>query len=269
MDPQQFWNTGTAAPSNPAQDPAPDPGGEQPGFAAAPDAQGAPAQSEQQPGESTVDYEARTRELEASLAAREADVNRLSGTMQQVQQWAEQTSAQQQEQQFQQGLQQYEQDIYRRAETMNPQDAYQYIQNENAKIRQALIDRTRQVQQQAQQQVYQVQRTAATPLYLEELARANGLTDAAKQELLAVGDPDLAARQAPLIKQRYEQIDNLQNQLNQLSRSRQAGQLQAAGVGMVGGTGVQNVPTELAGDSDTRSMQILAQLRNGTYTPAQ
>lgn len=260
MDPQNFWSNGTAASPAPATETT---------VVSQPGAAGAPGVSnEAPPQESEVNYQERARQLEADLDAQRTEAERLRGTMQQVQHWAEQTSAQQQEQQFQAGLHQHEQEIYRRAENMAPAEAYSYIQQENAKIRQALMDRTNQVQQYAQQQIQQVQRTAATPLYIDHIAKTNGLSEEAKQELIAYGDPDIAARQAPIVKQRYDQIANLQDQLNQLSRSRQAGQLQASGVGMVGGTGVQNVPTDLSADPDIKAMQIYAQLKNGTYTPS-
>ena len=141
---------------------------------------------------------------------------------------------------------------------MPAQDAWRYIQEENRKLREELV-------RDAEQREQQIKRQLAAPMYIDYLVQQHGLPAEAKQELMAIGDPDIAARYAPQLKARYDQFGQLQQQIHQLSRTQQAERLQQSGVGMVGGTTPPGGNVQLPDDPDDRALAILHQLNAGTY----
>lgn len=277
MDPNQFWAHAaheSAPPSAPADQEATatavPPG--------APEAAGGPAVSpptattpqvplEQEHGESNADFETRLREAEERAQRAEAEQQRLQGTFQQVQQGLERFASQQQQQQRQAEFERKRADIYERAQNMSPQEAFRYIQQEEGHLVQSIQEQMRQDLERAEREKYEVARRFAAPMFLDQLVSQHGLPKEARAELEALGDPDAAARFAPQLKARYDQINKLQDQINQLSRTQRAGALQSAGLGAVGGAVPSGgAPIQSSGDPDTDAMMVLAALRNGTYT---
>lgn len=210
-----------------------------------PDAAAEPETEEQ------IDYAARARELEEQNA-------KLMGVVQNVQSWAEKQAAAQQQAARQQQIQSREQAILDRAETMPSEDARKYIAEEYRKLRDEDA-------QQWQGQLEQTKRTLARPLYIDNLVKQYGLTDKERETLLGLENPDDAARMAPYLKSQRDQYSTLQQQIDQLSRTQQANQIQGTGVGLVGGVNGPTGSVELPSDPTEKAMLIYQQLKQGTY----
>lgn len=211
----------------------------------APETADAPEQEPQ------VDYAARAQELERQNA-------QLQTTLGNVRTWAEQRMAQEEQQRAQQEYQSREQAILDRADTMPSDDARRYIAEEMRKLRDETANHW-------QAQLEQTKRTLAKPMYVDNIVRQFGLTEEERQTLLSLENPDDAMRMAPYLKAQRDQYGTLQKQIDQLSRSQQAQQIQGTGIGTVGG---QNAPmgnVELPSDPDERAAMIYAQLKSGSY----
>lgn len=208
------------------------------------------AASEPEP-EPQIDYAARARELEEQNA-------KLMGVVQNVQSWAEKQAAAQQQAARQQQIQSREQAILDRADTMPSEDARKYIAEEYRKLRDEDA-------QQWQGQLEQTKRTLARPLYIDNLVKQHGLTDRERETLLGLENPDDAARMAPYLKAQRDQYSTLQQQIDQLSRTQQANQIQGTGVGLVGGVNGPTGNVELPSDPTEKAMLIYQQLKQGTY----
>lgn len=219
-------------------------------------------QPEQAQGqEPEVDYKslAEQREREAQAARQRAQ--QLEQTIGQVQQWAQQAEAQQRQQSQRQMFNQRKQEIIDRAGNMRVEDANRYIASELDNLYSEFDQRLNQTQQQLEQRRMQEIRQIATPLYIDDLVKKNGLPEAAKQELLAYGDPDVARKQVPYLKERYERERKLEEQLRQLSRTQEAQRVQRSGVTQVGGydqSPQMQIPEGL--DADEKAAYILHQL---------
>jgi flagellar biosynthesis GTPase FlhF len=233
-------------------------------------AQGAPAtagepghgQTESGSG-AEVDYRARAEELERRAAAAEDQARRLQGTLGEVQTWAQRAEAEQRLKAQEAEANRRRREIMEQAGRMPVRESNQFIEKEIAKLESDYQRQLQEREQMAQQEKMQLARQLATPLYIDELVRQHGLPPEAKERLMSFGDPDVAAKQLPWIKQEYDHIQNLQNQLNQLSRTQRSGYLQEQGLGMVGGTSAvqsgYDIPDNV--DPDTRAMLILNELR--------
>ena len=216
-------------------------------------------QLEQQQGqEEQVDYKslAEQREREAQEARQRAQ--QLEQTMGQVQQWAQQAEAQQRQQSQRQMFNQRKQEIIDRASNMRVEDANRYIASELDNLYSEFDQRLNQTQQQLEQRRMQEIRQIATPLYIDDLVKKNGLSEKAKEELMAFGDPDTARKQVPFIKAREEKERKLEEQLRQLSRTQEAQRVQRTGIAQVGGydqSPQMQIPEGL--DADEKAAYIL------------
>lgn len=271
MDPQRFWGT-EPSPSATATAPAGEtpgaPGQPTPGAATVPAAGVGTFPTGQQPTEPTPqesDADRAIREAREQLQRLAAERDQLRGTLGQVQQWAETRAQEAQRQQAESQYQQERDAIFTAAQNMGTDDAFRYIQQNVAALDQRRQRQIEELAQQSQQRVEQVARQFATPLWAQELARQHGLPQDAVQELLGYGDPEVMQRQAPVVAARYKKLSTLEEQLNQLARSQQAGQYVRQGAGMAGGQQAANLPLPESDDPDVRAMQILNQLRAGTY----
>ena len=218
----------------------------------------APVAAGEPESEEQIDYVARARELEAEKQRIEQENAQMATTLQNVRMWAEQQAAAEEQSKRQAQIQSREQAILDRADTMPSEDARRYIAEEYRKLRDEDA-------QQWQGQLEQTKRTLARPLYIDNLVKQHGLTDEERQTLLGLENPDDAARMAPYLKAQRQQYSTLQQQIDQLSRTQQANQIQATGIGLVGGqNGPQgNVP--LPTNPDEKAAAIYAQLKSGTY----
>jgi hypothetical protein len=246
---------GQVAPPQAAQAHTPQPGSvQQP-------QQGQPAPQQQQ-----ADAQKPQVDYAAQLAAREAELQRVSsqnqqlqGVVTQIQQAAE---ANQRNQQFNAELQM----MLAHADNLPADQAKGYLQSQFQRTLQAEQARAQQQIQALQQQSENEKKQIAAPLYADHLLQANGLPPEARQELLALGDPELMYRYAPQIKARYDawnaQIAGLQNGQLQQGRTQEVMAMQNAGLTAVGGqNGGMTYQLEVSDDPDTAALQILQALR--------
>lgn len=246
---------GQVAPPPVAQAHTPVPGSGQP------QQQGQPAPQQQQPvaQQPQVDYAAQLAAREAELQRVSSQNQQLQGVVAQIQQAAE---ANQRNQAFNAELQM----MLAHADNLPADQAKGYLQSQFQRTLQAEQLRAQQQIQQMQQQAESEKKQIAAPLYAEHLLQANGLPPEAKQELLALGDPELMYRYAPQIKARYDawnaQISGLQNGQIQQGRTQEVMALQNAGLGSVGGqNGGMTYQLEVSDDPDEAAMQIYTAMR--------
>lgn len=213
--------------------------------ASVPGAAGEPGQ------EQPIDYAARARELEEQN-------QKLTGVLQNVQSWAEQRQAAEAQQARQQQIQSREQAILDRADQMPSDQARNYIAEEMRKLRDEDV-------QQAYTQVEYVKRAMGRPIYIDNLVKQHGLTEQDRETLLGLENPDDAARMAPYLKAQHQSYTTLQQQIDQLSRTQQANQVQGTGIGLVGGTNGPQGTVDMPTDPTERAMLIYSQLKQGTY----
>lgn len=239
MDPQNFFQTN---PANAASTPvSAEPQREEAPAQVTPDTAVAPDQSQAgQPQEEQVDYKALVEQERQRAETSEAERQRLSGTLNQVQQWAQNYEQTQRQQTQRQQAAQRRREIMDQAGRMSVSDANDFLDKQLAGIESEYEQRMQHQAQQLQQQMLQERMRLGTPLYVKDLVSRNGLPPEAEAELMSYGDPNMAAQQVPHVKRRYEEKKMFQDQINQLSRSRQADQLQSSGVGMVGGTSISS-----------------------------
>ena len=272
MDPRQFQENplnfasspdsadvqGAQAPTQHLSPPsAGEPNGQQ-----SPQPQGQP---DQQQGESNADFEARLRDAEEARQRAEQRAAEADRNMQEITQGLMQFRDQQQQQQAQDQYRQERQRIFDEAQNMSTAEGFRHIQRETERLDTRWQQQIQSIQQQAQQRIEQERRAIGTPLYADELIRRHGLPQEYRERLLRLGDPDLMARTVPDLVEDHKKYQSLQDQLNQLSRSRQANAFAESGVGMVSSGGSTGSPGQLSNDPDERAMQILAALDNGTY----
>lgn len=256
MDPQQFLQNLESAASSPV-DAAQEMATEAPAPVADPNVPFAAGEPESVPESATVDYEARAREAEERARQIEAEASRYKSTLDQVNQWAMNYQMQQQAQAEQQRYRQWRDEALDAAESMAPQDARRYLAAEFQKI-EAEKDRMYQMQmQQLNQQREQERRVLGKPIFIEQIVRDNGLSDDDRKFLDALENPDDAARIAPMLKQNRERWNAQQEQINQIVRAQQAGQLQAAGIGTVGGTVAPGSAPTMPEDPDEKAIWLL------------
>jgi hypothetical protein len=233
----------------------PQPQPSQPGQPVAPVAQDAPPSAPPQ------------NDLAAQLARERAERERLQNETRQYQQAINQVQQYAQQQQQTQQLQNQVNMILATADTMSSSDGAQYLRNQITNmIAQQQIEAQRALQQR-DQQFDQERRQIAAPLYADHLIESLGIPPEAKQELLALKDPDLMYQMAPQIKARYEQFNQqlaqYQQGQQQLARSHEVNELRNNGLTNIGGQGAgASYDLEVSDDPDTRAMQILAHMRD-------
>lgn len=223
--------------------------------------QQAPPQTPPAASPSGPDYEARIRQIEADRSREQQELSGYRSTVAQIQQYAEQ---QQRTNQTNQQIQM----MLAQAESMPQAEANTFLRNQMVNIiGQERIAGQQQIQQ--REQAFQQQlKTVAAPQYADHLAQTMGLSQDARNELVALGDPDLMFRMAPQIKSRYDrlnqQIQQFQGGQQQIARSQEVAAMSQAGLGSFGGqSGISSFQIEVSDDPDVRAMQVLHALRNG------
>jgi hypothetical protein len=247
---------GSVAPPPVAQAHTPVPGSGQP------QPQGQPAPQQQQPvaQQPQIDYAAEIARRDAELQQERSRSQQLQGVVSQIEQAAQ---ANQRNQQFNAELQM----MLAHADNLPADQAKGYLQSQFQRTLQAEQMRAQQERQQLEQRYESEKKQIAAPLYADHLLQANGLPPEARQELLALGDPELMYRYAPQIKARYDawnaQIAGLQNGQLQQNRTQEVMALQNAGLGSIGGqNGGMEYQIEVSDDPDVAALQVLQHLRS-------
>ncbi len=242
---------GTVAPPPVAQAYAPVPG------SGNPQVQGQPAQQPQEPvapQQPQVDYTALLGQRDAELQRQREQNQQLQSVVSQIQRAAEEN---QQTQAFNQEMTM----ALAHADNLPADQARSYLQNQWMQSVQRERIRQQQQMQQFQQQAEQEKKAIAAPLYADHLMTANGLPPEAKQELLALGDPDLMFRMAPQIKARYDswnaQLQGFQSNQVQNARAQEVAAMQNAGFGAVGGQNTGSFQVEIPDDIDPDEKAML------------
>jgi hypothetical protein len=230
--PQQFSPlSGQVAPPAQGQQPASGPGAvpQQP--------QSQPAQQPQQ----TVAPEAPASppQIDPAILAERQRLQQLEAQNRQYQQFVDQLQRAAQENQQNQQFNQNVQMMLARAEAMPQQEANAFlrdqIQSVIAQERLRAQQEVQQVRQQADQQI----RMVTAPQYADYLLKQLQLPEEAREELLALGDPDTMLRYAPQVKARHDryqqQLAQFQNSQVQVARSQEVQAMQNAGLGAFGG----------------------------------
>lgn len=214
-----------------------------------------PASSQQE-----RDYRA---EWERERAARE----RLQGQTREYQNVISQVQQYAANQQENQALQNQVNMILATADNMPSSEGTQYLRNQITNlVGQTRLSSQQQLQQREQQHQQEIRTVAAGP-YADHLITSMGIPPEAKQELLNLGDPDLMFRQAPVIKERYDKMTQMQAAWEayqqQQGRSQEVNRLRENGLANVGGQSA-GAAYEIDiddGDPDVAAMQILNGLR--------
>lgn len=212
---------------------------------------------EQEHQNTTVDYEARARELEDEARRNAERATQLESTLTQVNQWAQNFQFQQQQQAEEARYKQWWEEAVEQSQGMGREDQARYLSSQQQAI---IAERDRNWQarlQQIEQMREQERRTLGKPVFIDSLVKQHGLSDDDRAELESLENPDDAARMAPRLKARREKLDALQNQINQLARTQQAGQLQSAGIGTVAGTVAPGSAPAMPEDPDERALWYL------------
>lgn len=192
---------------------------------------------------------------------RDEEIARLRGTLSQVEQWAQATSAQQQQQEVDAQFAARRQKIIDRASDMSPMDAQRYLADEMWSLQEDRINAERQRLAAAEQQWQGRFQEMAKPQWVDKVMKDHGLPESDRAVLSTVA-PDAMPAMAQFMKQQHAQAAALNEQITQLSRTQQAGVLQASGVGNVGGSAPAGSVT-LPDDPDDRAMAIYRQLMGG------
>jgi hypothetical protein len=232
-----------------------------PGYLQVPTiAQGQPEQ--QQPQQATQPAE----DLAAQLARERQERERLQNETRQYQAAINQVRQYAETQQQTQAQQQQIDMILAQADAMPSSEGAAYLRNQmRTLIQQQQLAAHQQIQQR-EQQFEQERKILAAPAYADYLMESMQIPAEAKQEILALQDPELMYRMAPQIKQRYEQFNNqlaqFQQGQQQLARSQEVNALRQNGLTAVGGQGAgASYDIEVSDDPDERAMQILAHMR--------
>lgn len=211
-----------------------------------------PPDAAAEPVESNVDYAARARELEA-------ENQRLAQTIKSAEQLAHTMNVQQQQQAEENAFKAREERIHERASQMSRDDAERYLADEYRAI---TADRVRAEQARAEQSARQWEqrvRALAQPQWVDRQIKEHGLTDSEREYLSAL-DPETVPVVAKFMATQKKQNSELKNQIEQLSRTQQAGIMQASGLGSMGGVTPASVAGDLPTDPDERALAIYHQL---------
>lgn len=253
MDPQEFWSHNSSAsapaPAEPVEEQV------EPVAAVEPD------HSNEQPEQ--VDYEARAKELEERIRQAEEQNKQYTSTLSEINLWAQQQRAQQERADAEARFRKQWEDSVEASRGMGREDAEQFL---SARMAHLVQERDAAFQQQMRQMESQWDarlRAVAKPEFIRHLAKDNELDDSEVQFLLSLDNPDEAAKLAPYLKGQKQRYRELQNQIEQLSRTQQAGQLQSTGIGRVGGTVAPVGNVQLPDDPDEAALMILHQINRG------
>lgn len=281
MDPTRFFGTqqdngsavspgtsggvGDQAQPAPPQVPAETPGQEQqfvPGGHL--EQQQAPVDSQQQPDGSQPQTPPTPPVDPAEVEMLRRQNREFQQKFQQIQSFAEQQEALLVQQQIQQRYDQRVAAARATAENMSPKEAIDYLERQMRDINAEWMQNTQRLVTAMEQRMEQERRILGTPLWVQKLVRDANLPPDAEQELLALGDPAVIERFVPFVKKRYEQNQQLQQRLDQMARSMQAGQMMQAGAGVVGGTiapaGALDDPDKYD-DPDDKAMAIYRNIK--------
>jgi hypothetical protein len=203
-----------------------------------------------------VDYKERYEQEARLREQREAENQRYRQGIQQLEQGFQQQTAQQQEAQ-ERAM------ILATAENMSAEEGNRYLNQQWAIRDQRKQQQMQQAIEQERQQFQQQAKVIAAKPYADHLAQSLGLSEDAKEELLALGDPDLMFQQAPTIKRRYDKWEQeraqWQGQNQQLARSTEVTALRQNGLAQMGGqNGGGTWQLEVSDDPDEAAMQIYA-----------
>jgi hypothetical protein len=220
-----------------------------------------------------VDYEARFRAEETARLAAEQRAQQIEQQNQQFNQVFQQIQQHTEQQRIEEESRQRIQAIVARAESMAPGEASTYMREQMLQVQRQEQQARDVAIQQTRQQAQQAIKMAAMPQYADHVVETMKLPPEAKQELLSLGDPDLMFRQAPVIKQRYEQMEQLRQQIQQSSQqSLRAGEVNAMrqnGLTNIGGQAASGFNMEnLPSDPTERAMAIYEQIdarRRGVF----
>lgn len=206
----------------------------------------------------TVDYQAQLRELEAERTRLRQQNEQYGQVFQQIKQHTEQESAEKERNERIQA-------IVSTAESMTPGEASTYMRNQMINMqRQEGVAREQAIQRermQAQQMITQ----AVMPQYADHIIQSLGLPAEAKQELLSLGDTELMYRQGPALKARYDQMEQLRQQVNQStqqqSRSNEVNAMRQNGLTSIGGQAASGFnPNELPSDPTEKAQVLYEQM---------
>lgn len=205
-------------------------------------------------------------DLQAELAREREARQQLQNQYRQNQQMIQQVQRYAQEQQENQQLQQQVDMMLATADNMPSGEANTYLRGQIKNLLGQTKIQSQQAIQQLQQQHQQEIRTVAAGPYADHLIQSMGLPPEAKEELMALGDPEMMYRQAPGIKQRYDrfnaQLAQYQDNQQQIARSQEVNAIRQNGLANVGGQGAgASYELEVSDDPDIRAMQVLAHLR--------
>lgn len=222
----------------------------------------------QQAGESNADFEARIRAAEERAQHFQQEAQQARGAMQEFIQRAEQVRTENQARQVQAEFDRLRGDAIKQSRNFSPDEGAEYLERELGRIASQEREFWGLQVQQVYQQREQDRRVLGTPLFVDNLMREQGLPDAARDEIMqaAALNPDYAARIAPSIKARYDQIANIEAQLNQLSRSNTVQNLRDQGAGLVGGQTPSGGGVQKTGNADADAIAIYRAIQEGTYT---
>jgi hypothetical protein len=211
------------------------------------------------PATPSIDYQAA---LEAERQARlriEGETNQYRQMFGEIQRAAAET---QQNQQINERIQM----ITSTANSLPASEAETYMKNQiNAILGDVRLSSNQQIQQ-IKAENDAMMRVVAAPTYADHLAQQLQLSPEAKEELVALGDPDLMYKMAPQIKQRYDrfntQLAQYQQGQTQIARTQEVAALSQAGLGAFGGqTAGGSYQLEVSDDPDEAALQILHHLR--------
>ena len=171
-----------------------------------------------------VDWEARARALEQQQRQRD----------QQLQQVIAAAQREQAEQQERQASEQRRQETYQLARTMDPDRAFDYIQNFENQERARLANRIQEVQQMSRQQLEATVQQVAAPLYADHLAKQHNLPPDLHQQLRSVPGPMMDVI-LPTLVSAAQVREQAKAQFQQQQLTQQAHQMQQTGAYTVGG----------------------------------
>lgn len=182
--------------------------------------------------DATADFEAREKQLREEAERNRKRVAELEGEMSQATQWLQNIRQQQQQAAEEQRYEQWWNDALEQSHGMSREDAHRYLTAERRKIdNEKAQSYQRQIQMERERQ-----KQIARPLFINKLVEEHGLGEQEKSELESLENPNDAARLAPVLANRSKQLRELEEKINQLSRTQVASQMQSAGLGAVGGT---------------------------------
>lgn len=214
-----------------------------------------PIAAEEPGGEVVTTSPSREAELQA-------ENERLLGTIRNVEQWAQTLNVQQQQQAEEAAFRQREERIHERASMMSREDAERYIADEYRAINSDRLRAQQENARRAEQQWQERLRVAVQPQWVERHIKDNGLSDEERQYLSTL-PPDNVPAVAQFMAAQKKQNAALKDQIEQLSRTQQAGAMQASGMGNMGGYNAAATAGDLPSDPDDRALAIYHQIMGG------